>query len=333
MVTCSPTGSVHSSVSGSATPRTQVTSYNAGTSPFGPMAVDSASANPVHSHDRDPLVTGPGRFFRTGALPTGCLHCHLISGYVPPLIRESPDVFGLTASAYQPPITGEPQKSLREGIAARQWLEVSERQTAAVTTAEEWYSRSTNSPSMVGGPQKEPEVAFDVGRQLRDPIEAPQTVPHVDVRPWHTPTRTAPEDDGATALQDQRIAEYEARLKNSRARAAAAYDARCSDLEPVAATGTGLLRGAGHSYLLHPDRVSWSSRLAADMMDGPWARHQQRAHKLTSSQPRSASATQYCAHEYVVESIGARMTRQPAPRPVPQSLWRSRLSLCERGHR
>ncbi len=101
---------------------------------------------------------------------------------------------------YRPPATGEPQESLREGIAARQWLEMSERQTAAVTTPEERYSRSTNGPSIVAEPQEVPEVAFDNGRQLRDPIEAPQTVPHIDARPRHPPTCTAPEDDGATAL-------------------------------------------------------------------------------------------------------------------------------------
>ncbi len=95
---------------------------------------------------------------------------------------------------------GEFQESLTEGIAARQRLEMSERQTAAVTTAEEQHSRSTSGPSIVGEPQEKPEVAFDISRQLRDPIEAPQTVPSVDARPHHPPTHTAPEDDGATTL-------------------------------------------------------------------------------------------------------------------------------------
>ena len=62
-VTSSPTGNVHSSASASATPRTRVTSYDVGTSPFGQMALESASANPVSSHDWDSLITGPGRFF------------------------------------------------------------------------------------------------------------------------------------------------------------------------------------------------------------------------------------------------------------------------------
>ncbi len=63
------------------------------------------------------------------------------SGYVPSLIIENPDLFGIMASTYRPSATGEPQESLREGIATRQWLEMSERQTAAVT-AEERYSHS-----------------------------------------------------------------------------------------------------------------------------------------------------------------------------------------------
>ena len=129
-------------------------------------------------------------------------------------------------------------------------------------------------------------------------------------RPWQRAhpcqlsTRTAPTDDGATALRDRCIAEYEARLQNSRARASAEYDAGYRDPEPTTATGAGLLRGAGHGYLLHPDRVSRPSWLAADTTDGPWARHQQRASRLTSSQPRPASATQYGAHKCVVETIG-----------------------------
>ncbi len=61
-VTSSPTGSAHSSVSASATPRTRVISYDAGQ-----MALESASANPVLSHDQDPVITGPGRFSGTGA--------------------------------------------------------------------------------------------------------------------------------------------------------------------------------------------------------------------------------------------------------------------------
>ncbi len=199
---------------------------------------------------------------------------------------------------------------------ARQRMGVAERQTVAETTVKEWYTRSPNGPPIAGEPQEEQGATFDIGRQLRDPVEAPQTVPNVDTRPRQLSTRPAPTDDGATGLRDRRIAEYDARLQNSRARASAAYDAGCRDLEHTAATGAGLLRGAGHGYLLHPDRVSRPSRLAADTTDGPWAPHQQRAHRLTPSQPRSASATQYGAHERVVETIGARMHRLPAPPPV-----------------
>ncbi len=102
-VTSSPTGRVHSSTSASATPRTRVTSYNAGTSPFGQMAAEGASANPAQLHDQNPLVTGPGRFFGTGAyfgptdwatmLPPALRHNFLreygrgLSGYVPLLVR------------------------------------------------------------------------------------------------------------------------------------------------------------------------------------------------------------------------------------------------------
>ncbi len=176
---------------------------------------------------------------------------------------------------YRPPITGEPQESLLDGIVARQQLDMSRSQTMAVATAEEQNSRVPNGLSIGREPQEESGVSFDIGRQLRDLVEAPQLVPNVDTRLRQPSARTAPTDDGATALRDQHIAEYEARLQNSWARASAAYDAGCRDPEPTAATGTGLLRGARHGYLLHPDRVSQPSWLAADTTDGPWARHQQ----------------------------------------------------------
>ncbi len=196
-------------------------------------------------------------------------------GYVSPLVRDTSDLFGLSASTYWPPITGEPQESLLDGIVARQRLHMSGSQTTAVAAAEEQNPQAPNGLSI----EREPGVPFDIGRQLREPVEAPQTAPNVDTRLRQPFTHMAPNDDGATALQDRRIAEYEARLQNSWARASAAYDAGCRDPEPVAATGAGLLRRAGHGYLLHPDQVSRPSRLAADTSDGPWARHQQRAHR------------------------------------------------------
>ena len=199
---------------------------------------------------------------------------------------------------------------------ARQRMGAAERQTAAVTTAEERYAHSPNGLSTEREPQEESGVSFDIGRQLRDPVEALQTVPSVDTRPRQLAERTTPIDDGATALRDRRLAEYEARLQNSRARASAAHDAGYRNPEPTAATGAGLLRGAGHGYLLHPDRVSRPSRLAADTTDGPWTRHQQRAQRLTTSQPRPANATQCGVQERVVETIGARMHRLPAPPPI-----------------
>ncbi len=66
-VTSPPTGNGHFSASATATPRTRVSSSDVGTSPFGHTALDSASANPVSSHDQEPLMTGSGRFFGTGA--------------------------------------------------------------------------------------------------------------------------------------------------------------------------------------------------------------------------------------------------------------------------
>ncbi len=189
-------------------------------------------------------------------------------------------------------------------------------QTVTVSVAEEQYTQSHEGLSPGGEPLEMLGEPYDIGRQLRDPVEAPQTAPNVDARPRQTAERTALLDDGATALRDRRLAEYEARLQDSRARDPAAHDAGYRNPEPTAATGAGLLRGAGHGYLLHPDRVSRPSRLAADTTDGPWTRHQQRAQRLTPSQPRPANATQCGAQERVVETMGARTHRLPTPPPV-----------------
>ncbi len=310
----------------------RVSSSDVDTSPLGQMALDSASANPVSTHDREPVVTGPGRLFGAGPyfgpsdratlLPPPLRPNYLgnygrmYSGYVPSHARDSSDLFDLRASKFQLPVTGEPQESLLDGVMARQRMGAAESQAVTVSMAEEQYTHSPNGLSTGREPLEELGVPYDIGRQLRDPVEVPQTVPNADARPRQTAERTASINDGATALRDRRIADYEARLQNSRARTSAAHDAGYRDPEPAAATGAGLLRGAGHSYLLHPDRVSRPSRLAADTTDGPWARHQQRVQRLTSSQPQSASATQYGVQERVVETIGARMHRQPAPPPV-----------------
>ncbi len=90
--------------------------------------------------------------------------------------------------------------------------------------------------------------------QFPDTTGAPQVVPDTDMCPGDTRSRTAPVNDGATALRDRRLAEYEARLNHSQARPTATKGDERSD--PVAATGGGILRGAGHGYLLHPQCAS-----------------------------------------------------------------------------
>ena len=113
-------------------------------------------------------------------------------------------------------------------------------------------------------------------RQFPDTTGAPQVVPDTDMRLRDTRPRTAPANDGATALRDRRLAEYEVRLNHSQARPAAATDIGYERSDPVAATGGGILRGAGHGHLLHPQCASRPSRLAANITDSPWTRHQQR---------------------------------------------------------
>ncbi len=63
-------------------------------------------------------------------------------------------------------------------------------------------------------PYEVPEVAFEAGRQLKEPKEAPHVVTYADVRPRQPLVRMPPENDEAT-LRDWRIAKYEAGLQNS----------------------------------------------------------------------------------------------------------------------
>ncbi len=159
-VTSPPSGNVHFSGSANAAPRTRVSSSDVGTSPLGQMALESASANPVSTHDWELSVTGPGGLFGAGAyfgpsdratlLPPplrpnylgdyGRMH----TGYVPSHARDTSDLFGLTASMHRPPFTGEPQESLLDGVMARQRTSAAESQAVAVSTAEERYIRSRN---------------------------------------------------------------------------------------------------------------------------------------------------------------------------------------------
>ncbi len=130
---------------------------------------------------------------------------------------------------YRPPITGEQQESLLDGVVTRQRQDMSGSQTTAVSAAREQSAQLPNGLSIEREPQEETGVPFEIGRRLRDPVEALQTMPNVDVCPRQLADRTALIDDGATALRDRRIAEYEARLQNSRPRASAAYDAGYRD--------------------------------------------------------------------------------------------------------
>ncbi len=65
-------------------------------------------------------------------------------------------------------------------------------------------------------------------------------VPSADVRSISSRVRTAPGNDGATALRDRRIAEYEARLRDSPLRY---WIPGMKDRVPVTTLGTGVLRG------------------------------------------------------------------------------------------
>ncbi len=166
-VTSPPSSNVHFSASANATPRTRVASSDVGTSPFGQTALESACANPVSAHDRESSITGPGRFFGTCAYfgPTDRAtplrpnylgdYGRMYTGYVPSHARDTSDLLGLTASMYRPPITGEPQESLLDGVVARQQLYMSGSQTTVVSAARGQSVQLPHGLSIEREPQEE----------------------------------------------------------------------------------------------------------------------------------------------------------------------------------
>ena len=86
--------------------------------------------------------------------------------------------------------------------------------------------------------------------------------------------------------------------------------------DPMAATGSGVLIGAEHGYLLHPQCASRRSRLAANVTDSPWARHQQRAQSLNKTSTRPSGAVYRDVHyrKPGLEYEGTVPCQQYAPR-------------------
>ncbi len=145
-------------------------------------------------------------------------------------------------------------------------------------------------PTVTGEPLEVPREPIMTPCQLPHTTGAPQVVPDTDMRLRDARPRTTSVNDGATALRDRCLAEYEARLYHSQARPTATTEIGDERSDAMAATGSGILRLAGHGYLLHPQCASRPSRLAANVTDSPWARHQQRAQKLTKTSTRPSRA-------------------------------------------
>ncbi len=90
----------------------------------------------------------------------------------------------------------------------------------------------------------------------------------------------------------------------------------------MAATGSGILRGARHGYLLHPQCASRPSRLATNVTVSPWAHHQQRPQSLnqTSTRPSRAAYGDVLYREPGLEHTGTVPCQQYAPRQRHQAL-------------
>ncbi len=240
---------------------------------------------------------------------------HGIRGYIPPYVRDVPDRFGL--SLPRPSVTEEPVGMPPAAMAADWQVPVLQTATQTVPVTDNHYRLATSRPSVMGEPQEVPRVAIPVTQWMEIETEALQEVPKVDVRPRTARTQLAPEDDAATALRDRRPAEYEDRLQRSQARHVVRPENGPREGSPRATTGMGLMRGAGHGYLLHPSQTSRPSRQAADVTDSPWTRHQQRAHRMVSEPVRGSEAIprDVPEREMAEEFNGRRVARKPVSQP------------------
>ncbi len=176
-------------------------------------------------------------------------------------------------------------------------------------------------PTVMGEPQEVPRGATTATRQPPSVTGAPQVLPDTDLCLRDARPQTASVDDGATALRDRCLAEYEARLNHSQARPTATMEIGDQRLDPMVAADGGILRGAGHGHLLHPSCASRPSRLVANVTDRPCARLQQRAQKLnwTSTRPLDAIYGDVHYRERGLEQEGPVLSRQFAPRPRYQA--------------
>ncbi len=80
-------------------------------------------------------------------------------------------------------------------------------------------------------------------------------VPKADVRPLTARMQLCLEDDGATALLYRRIAKYEARHSQPYLQWVTTRDT-----DPMTPAEVGVMRGAGHGFLLHPGRARRPTR-------------------------------------------------------------------------
>ncbi len=101
-----------------------------------------------------------------------------------------------------------------------------------------------------------------------------------------------------TALQDRRLANYEARLKQEEP----------ASLVPMAVVSVSAPRSAEHGQMVHPGAGYVSNPLRVGEAVNPWTRHQEHAHRLSAC-PEQPSA----GGHYMGEGI-SRVSTRSVPR-------------------
>ncbi len=115
------------------------------------------------------------------------------------------------------------------------------------------------------------------------PAGALNTTPTAAACNRRAPVARVEKSGSETTLQDQCLANYEARLRPEGS----------VSLVPNAVAGASILRGAGHSQVVHPGTDSTSNPLQVRESVSPWTHHQERAHRLSAYAEQPTVGSQY----------------------------------------
>ncbi len=115
------------------------------------------------------------------------------------------------------------------------------------------------------------------------PAGASNTIPTAAACARSAPAARVDKSGNETALQDQRLANYKARLKQEEP----------DSLVPTAVVSASAQHNAEHGQMVHPGAGGNSNCLRVGEAVSPWIRHQERAHRLSAHREQPSAGGHY----------------------------------------